>query len=275
MNKIAQRTQAAAAKKQPSSIKDFIKAYKGEIARALPKVMTPERFSRIAMTAVTQTPKLAECDAGSFIGAMLTAAQLGLEPNTPLGQAYLIPYNLKGVMKCQFQLGYKGLLELAHRSGEIKNIEAHVVYENDDFDFEYGLEPKLKHKPAMSAPGEPVWVYAIYRLNNGGFAFEVMSWEACINHGLKYSKSFGSSSSPWQTDPEGMAKKTVLKRLLKYAPMKTEFMTAAAEDEKTITGVDFTDDGDEAKAVPIEAEYNEVLEDTDATGEDDPWQGKE
>lgn len=253
MNKITTATQQnKVAKKAPSTIKDYIKAYEGEIARALPKVMTPERFTRIAMTAITQTPKLQSCTPQSFIGAMLTAAQLGLEPNTPLGQAYLIPYG----QQCQFQIGYKGMIDLAHRSGELKNIEAHIVYKNDEFDFELGLDAKLKHKPTLGDKGEPIWVYAVYHLNNGGYAFEVMSYTECIAHGKKYSKTF--SDGPWQTQPEEMAKKTVLKKLLKYAPMKTDFVV---NDEKAMTVA--TDDG-EIKVIDdvIEAEYIEVDEET-------------
>lgn len=87
--------------KQGKTIKDYIQIYSGEIEKALPSVMTPERFTRIMTSAVSNNPKLAQCDAMSFISAMMTAAQLGLEPNTPLGQAYLIPYG----KQCQFQLG--------------------------------------------------------------------------------------------------------------------------------------------------------------------------
>ena len=114
----------------PKNIRSYIKIYEGEIAKALPSVLTPERFSRMVLTAMTKTPKLANCKPESFIAAMLEAAQLGLEPNTPLGQAYLIPYG----NSCQFQIGYKGLIDLAHRSKELKSIEAHEVYENDEFD---------------------------------------------------------------------------------------------------------------------------------------------
>lgn len=238
MGQIAEKTNMAAAKPQ-RSVKDCIDAYKGEISRALPKVITPERFARMVATAVAQTPKIAECTPKSFIGAMLTAAQLGLEPNTPLGQAYLIPYmnNKKGVTECQFQIGYKGLIDLAHRSGELKNLEAHIVYKNDEFEFEYGLEANLKHKPAMSDRGEPIWVYAIYRLKSGGYGFEVMSWKDCLAHGRKYSKTF--KNGPWQTNPEDMAKKTMLKKVLKYAPMKSDFVTA---DEQSYT-IEDSDDG--------------------------------
>lgn len=238
MGQIANQTQQVAAKKQPSTIKDFIKVYQGEIAKALPKVMTPERFTRIVTTALTTTPKLANCTPQSFIGSMLQAAQLGLEPNTPLGQAYLIPYGTQ----CQFQIGYKGLMELAHRSGEIKNIEAHVVYENDDFEFEYGLNANLKHKPAKANKGAPEWVYAVVHFNNGGYIFEVMSYEDCLKHGQKYSKTY--KNGPWQTEPEEMAKKTVLKKVLKYAPMKTEFVTT---DEHTYN---FDTDTSEINIIP-------------------------
>ena len=148
--------QAVIAKKkeEPKTMMQWIKGYEGQIAKALPSVMTPERFSRIAMTAVTKSPTLGRCTPGSFMGALLTAAQLGLEPNTPLGQAYLIPYKNKGVLECQFQLGYRGLIGLAHRSGELRSIEAHIVYENDEFEYELGLEPKLKHVPAMKNKGK-------------------------------------------------------------------------------------------------------------------------
>lgn len=225
-------------KKKATTIKDFVKLYEGEIARALPTVITSERFSRMVLTAITQTPKLAECTPQSFVGSMLTAAQLGLEPNTPLGQAYLIPFRNKGVMCCQFQLGYKGLIDLVHRSGEVKSIEARVVYENDTFEYQLGLEPKLLHKPAASDRGNAIWYYAIYHLINGGYAFEVMSKEDVEKHARKYSKSFGAG--PWQTEFDEMAKKTVLKKLLKYAPLKTEFVRGVTADEKVNT-VDFAD----------------------------------
>ena len=215
---------------KPMAIKDYIKSYEKEIAKALPSVLTPERFSRIATTAVTQNPALASCTPQSFIGAMLTAASMGLEVNSPLGHAYLIPYG----NNCQFQLGYRGMIELAHRSGDIKSIEAHVVYANDEFDFEFGLNPKLKHKPAKKDRGDATWVYAVYRTKDDGYGFEVMSVEDINRHRAKYSKA---KKSPWDSEWEGMAKKTVLKRVLKYAPLKTEFVRAMASDETTTDAV--------------------------------------
>lgn len=159
----------------------------------------------------------------------MQAAQLGLEPNTPLGQAYLIPYG----SKCQFQIGYKGLLDLAHRSGEVKNIQAYYVYEHDEFDYELGLEPALKHKPAAKDRGELTFIYAVYKLVNGGYGFEVMSVDDVKKHAANYSQSVRQKrQSPWDSNFEEMAKKTVLKKALKYAPIKTEFLQAVSIDEK-------------------------------------------
>ena len=238
---------------KPMQMKDYIKSYEKEIAKALPSVITPERFARMATTAVTQNPNLATCTPQSFIGAMLTAAQLGLEPNTPLGQAYLIPYG----SSCSFQLGYRGLIELAHRSGDIKSIEAHVVYANDEFDFEFGLEPKLKHKPAKMDRGDATWVYAVYHTKDEGYGFEVMSVEDINRHRQKYSKA---KNSPWDTAWDEMAKKTVIKRVLKYAPLKTEFARAVAADETTTTAVIENGDIDLVQEYTVIESTGEVVE---------------
>ena len=229
-SKAASKTNAVESK-QPQNIKQWIVAMKPQIEAALPKVITAERFTRMALTAVSSNPKLADCTPKSFMGALMQAAQLGLEPNTPLGQAYLIPYRNKGVMEVQYQTGYKGLIELAHRSGQFKNIEAHTVFENDEFEYEYGLEPKLVHKPALKDRGGIIAFYAVFTLVNGGFGFEVMSKEDIDAHAKKYSQGFNSSYSPWKTSYESMAKKTVLKQLLKYAPIRTEFAREMTADE--------------------------------------------
>ena len=248
---------AVAKKEQPTTMMGWIKGYEGQIAKALPSVMTPERFSRIAMTAVAQNPDLGKCTPGSFIGALLTAAQLGLEPNTPLGQAYLIPFKNNrngGALEAQFQLGYRGLIELAHRSGELQSIEAHIVYENDEFEYELGLDPKLRHVPAMKDKGGIAWVYAIYKLQSGGFGFEVMSFEDIEAHKKKYSKAASKGFSPWQTSWEEMAKKTVIKRVLKYAPLKTDFIRAIREDETTLN---FEKAGDDFEIIQDSSHFDE------------------
>lgn len=222
----------AVRKAQPMTMQDWIRKSEKQIAKALPSAITPERFARMAMTAVTMNPDLGQCTPESFIGAMLQAASLGLEPNTSLGQAYLIPYNNRnGQKEAQFQIGYRGLIELAHRSGDFQSIEAHVVYANDDFEYEFGLEPKLKHKPAMADRGEIVWVYAVYKLKSGGYGFEVMSKADIDAHRRKYSKA---RTSPWDSAWEGMAKKTVIKQVLKYAPLKSEFVRAMVDEDVTL-----------------------------------------
>ena len=218
-------------KDKPVTMQDYIKKMAPEIEKALPSVITPERFTRITLSALSANPTLQQCSPKSFLGAMMTAAQLGVEPNTPLGQAYLIPFKNKGKIECQFQLGYKGLIDLAYRSGEIQIIQAHTVYENDEFEYELGLDPVLKHVPYKGADkGSPVYFYAVFKLKNGGYGFEVMSAEEVRAHAKKYSQSFGSDYSPWKTNFEEMAKKTVLKKALKYAPMKSDFVRQADSD---------------------------------------------
>lgn len=213
------------------SIPDMVKAMMPEIRRALPTVITPERFTRIALSALNNTPALQQCTPMSFLAALMNAAQLGLEPNTPLGQAYLIPYKNKGTLECQFQIGYKGLIDLAYRNGQIQTIQAQAVYEHDFFEYEYGLEPRLVHRPAFSDRGEVVYFYAIFKTVNGGFGMAVMSKADMDLYAKTYSKAFDSSYSPWKTDYESMAKKTVIKQALKYAPIKTDFQRALSTDE--------------------------------------------
>lgn len=229
ISKAAQSSAEPQEKKQ-KSILDYIKDMTPEIAKALPSVITPERFTRMVTTALSNNRTLLQCTPKSFIGAMMTAAQLGMEPNTPLGQAYLIPYKNHGVLECQFQLGYKGLLDLAYRSGEVTVVQAHTVYANDEFEYSFGLSPTLHHVPAKTDRGEPVYYYAVFQTKTGGYGFEVMSVEDVRQHAVRYSKAYASASSPWKTNFDEMAKKTVLKRCLKYAPLKSDFARAVAQD---------------------------------------------
>jgi recombination protein RecT len=252
---IKQQTQAVAKKKEPQTLKDFVIAMQDQIAKALPSVITAERFTRIALTALSSNPKLAECDRNSFLGGLMQAAQLGLEPNTPLGQAYLIPFrnNKKGITECQFQIGYKGLIDLCYRSGEMTSVYAHVVYENDEFDYELGLDQKLVHKPARSNRGNPTYYYAVWKLKNGGYGFSVWSVEDVEAHARKYSQAYKSSyDSPWKSEFDEMAKKTVLKATLKYAPIKTDFIVEARDKDEAVisTGEDLA----------LHAEYETVEE---------------
>ena len=269
---IIQKTQAkkneVTTAQKPKTMRDYIKSMEGEIAKALPSVITPERFTRIVTTALSSNPELANTTPASFLGAMMTAAQLGLEPNTPLGQAYLLPYRNKGVLECQFQLGYKGLIDLAYRSGEIQIIQAHTVYENDEFEYEFGLEPKLVHKPAVQNRGEPIAFYAMFKTKDGGYGFDVMSVDDVRAHAAKYSKSYGSSFSPWKTSFCEMAQKTVLKKVLRYSPLRSDFVRAVAQDETVhdTIGADMT--LEETRQVESDGEISETVEYVDTeTGE--------
>lgn len=257
-----QKTQSgkvAASNGGVSSIKQLVMQMKPQIEKALPSVLTGERFSRMVLTAMSTNPQLTECTPNSFLGAMMQAAQLGVEPNTPLGQAYLIPYRNHGQLECQFQLGYKGLIDLAYRSGEITSISAHEVCENDDFEYELGLDEKLRHKPALTDRGAVILYYAVFRTKAGGSGFAVMSVEDIKNHSKKYSKAAGSSYSPWSTNFDAMAKKTVIKQALKYAPIKTEFVRAVSADEtiKTNIAEDMADEPDET-VITVDSEENKT-----------------
>jgi recombination protein RecT len=138
----------------------------------------------------------------------MASAQLGLEPGV-LGQCYLIPYG----RECQFQISFKGLIELLWRSGQLSDIYAYTIYENDEFSIEYGLHRDLMHKPALGSDKcNPVGYYAVAKLKDGITAFEFMSQENVTTHGKRFSKTF--NNGPWKTDIEAMAHKTVVKNFL-------------------------------------------------------------
>lgn len=255
--------QMSAAKAEKKTMQAYIKAMEPAIKKALPSVITPERFTRMVLSALSSTPKLAECSPQSFLAAMMTAAQLGVEPNTALGQAYLLPYRNHGQMECQFQLGYKGLIDLAYRSGEVSVIQAHTVYENDVFEYELGMDPKLRHVPAKADRGEAVAYYAMFKTKDGGYGFEVMSVDDVQRHAQRYSKSYGSGSSPWRSNFDEMAKKTVLKRALKYAPLKSDFVRGMAQDETIKAEL-----SDEMYAVPDETVFEAEGEEIGSTAVD-------
>lgn len=233
-NQIEQKTE----KKQ--TVFDLIQSMEKEFKRALPDQVGIQRFVRVAITIVRTNPKLMACDGMSIVAALMQSAQLGLEPNTPLGQAYIIPYKNKRVIdgrdtwvdEAQFQIGYKGLITLALRTGEYKAIYAHEVYKNDEFSYSYGLEKTLVHIPADQPEGEPIKYYAVYHLKNGGYDFVVWSKTRVDYHAKKYSKAVQKDhNSPWKTDYDMQAKKTVLKEVLKYAPKSIEFAQQLAADE--------------------------------------------
>lgn len=236
------------------AMKQLMIKMKNDIDLALPKDLSSEIFQKVSMSAFNNNEKLQNCEPTTFIAAMMQSAQLGLEPNTPLGQAYLIPHNLNGVDKVQFQVGYKGLLQLAHRSGKLKTLYAHEVKENDEFEIDYGLEQKLIHKPLLKGNrGDVIGYYAVYHLEPSGYSFEFMTYDEVAKHGKKYSKNF--EGGIWEKDFDSMAKKTVIKKLLKYAPLSIEIQKAVAFDESVKSSIDsdmLLVESDNVKSIPLD-----------------------
>lgn len=221
---------------KPRTIQDYLKHYQSEIARALPKHMNPDRLARIALTEFRKTPALMKCDPASLFGAVIQCAQIGLEPGGALGHAYLIPFEnrKKGITEVQFIVGYRGMIDLARRSGQIISLSAQAVYEGDVFECALGLEPNLHHvpdwnNPARTNPAKLRFVYAVAKLKDGGTQFEVMS-RAEIE--AIRGRSRAANSGPWVSDFVAMSLKTVIRRLFKYLPVSIEVAQAVAQDER-------------------------------------------
>ena len=193
--------------------------------------LTAERLLGVVMTECRTNPKLLNCTLPSLLGATMEAAQVGLTPGVN-GECYLIPYGKDAT----FVPGYRGLVQLAWRSEQIQNIQCQVVYANDHFDYAFGLPPKLEHRPVDGERGDPVQVYAAVMTTSGGAQFDVWPWEKCMAHGREHSRSF--SSGPWKTHPEAMAKKTVLRQVLKLAPCSTDVQRLISLDERAEAGID-------------------------------------
>lgn len=219
-------------------------AAKQQIALALPRHMTADRLARIALTEVRKVPKLAEADPVSLLGAVIQCAQLGLEPGNALGHAYLLPFDKREKINGQWKtvatevqliIGYRGMIDLARRSGQIMSLEARPVYAGDTFQVRYGLDAELIHVPDFEGePGELKFVYAVAHLKDGGKQFEVMSRRDV--EAIR-SRSKAKDSGPWSTDYEAMAKKSVLRRLFKLLPVSIELQRAVGLDEQADAGV--------------------------------------
>ena len=211
-----------------------------------------ERFARICLTAVRNTPKLANCTMESFAASMMICAQLDLEPNTPQQLAFLIPFEIKrlGITECQFQVGYRGLLQLAYRSGMITSFNADVVYksevESGMFRYRKGIVPTIEHDVDLLRPelrgGEIVAAYAACMLVGGQPLLRVVDAREIeraqkTSASLKNAKKYGNSdSSPWQTSPEAMWMKTAIKRLAAWMPQTEMLALAVDTDDKSERG---------------------------------------
>lgn len=237
MENQTQNTGKQLAIKQVNTIRAMLEKSKGQIAMALPKHLSADRIIRVAMTSIQRTPTLLECDPISLIGAVIQSSQLGLEPDGILGHAYLVPFRntKKNCMEVQFIPGYKGLIDLARRSGQVNRISAHVVYENEQFVMEFGTKEALEHKPMPpSLRGKRKGVYAVAVLNDGSAHFEWL-WDEEIEAVKRQSKA--ANFGPWKTHEDEMVRKTAIRRLVKYLPLSVELAKAAAVDELADAGV--------------------------------------
>lgn len=214
------------------------KKFQAQMALALPKSMTADRLTRIVMTECRKAPALLKCAPESFYGAVLQCAALGLEPGSALGHCYLLPFgngkDKQGRPNAQLIIGYRGMIDLARRSGQIVSLSAYCVHEQDTFNYKLGLDPDIEHIPASVADrGKVTHVYAVAKLKGGGVQFEVMS-RAEIEAVRKTSKA--GTSGPWASHWDEMAKKTVIRRLFKYLPVSIEAVRAVEIDEKSDRG---------------------------------------
>lgn len=225
-----------APRSRPANFPAMLEAYKGEIARALPKHLNPDTMMRIALTCFRMSPKLAECQPASVFACVIQASQLGLRPGL-MGECYLIPYK----DQCTLQLGYQGLLDLVRRSGLVQSISAHLVHERDEFDVAWGTQPGIVHKPYLDGDAGAVrLVYAVAQLKGGGVHAELMTLHDIeriknrsqnVINAARYGKQ-----TPWDTDWGEMARKTVLRRICKYLPKSTDLATALAIDDSAYRG---------------------------------------
>lgn len=230
------RQEVAVATKEPSDVKALISsdAYKKQFAIALPRHLKPERFIRIALTAITKNPKLAQCTQASLIGCLLDLSQMGLEPDGR--RAHLIPFNNNktGKLECTLIVDYKGLVELAMNTKEVSNIHADVVCDNDVFIYNVGLVEK--HEIDFRADrGKMYAVYCIIAMKDGTKKCEVMT-RADVDSIRKRSKSAGTG--PWVTDYNEMAKKTVFRRASKWIKLSPEVREKIEKGDDVILGID-------------------------------------
>lgn len=239
--------------KRQDGIADLLMRSRGQLAVALPKHLTADRMIRVTLTTLRRNPALQRCSVPSFLGAVFRAAQLGLEIDSGLGHAYLIPYREEATLV----IGYQGLLDLVRRSGQVSTIYAREVYEGDVFSYSFGLEPKLEHVPGDACnPDGITHVYAVARLRDGGVQYEVMR-RSEVEAIRKRSRA--GASGPWVTDYAMMARKTVLRRLCKLLPLSIEAQRAVTLDEAPDAGIgqglaEVWREVEEAKPETVEAE---------------------
>lgn len=241
MGALAETKKVQAIVRPQTTFKDILQQEWHKISAVIPKQVSQERMFQLAVSAYNQTPELAKCTPVSVLSCILKCAALGVEPSAVdnLGRAYILPYNNRktGHTEAQMILGYKGMIDLARRSGEIQDISARAVYEGDFFEYEFGLNEQLKHIPAQDnerTPNKLTHVYMVCHFKDGGHYIDVMT-RSQVNAIRSRSKAGSSAYSPWSTDYEAMACKTVIRRAFKFLPVSVEAQKAAATDEATPT----------------------------------------
>ena len=211
----------------------------------LPQAMTVDKFQGIVVAAVADNMDLLDCDRASLLKACLSAAELGLSLNKNMGEADILKV-WDGRLKkniAQFRPRYKGLMKLALQSGEVLKIESRLVYANDTFEVEEGIEPRIIHKHGLSNRGEMVGAYCVWKLKNGETQFEIMNKEEilAIRDRSSAKTKDGNIVGPWKTDEAEMWRKTVVRRASKYMPLSTEAQRAVQEDNEADGIVDADD----------------------------------
>jgi recombination protein RecT len=231
------------------TVLDLIRGRRNLYAQVLGKSVDPERFTRVALAVVGKNRQLMTCSQESLLGALMTAAQLGLEPGSPLGHAYLVPFG----RDCTFIIGYKGYLELARRSGQVASIYAEPVFDGDEFTWSLGLNRDIVHKPTAADRTDYeklTHVYAVAKLTdpNADPIFVVLTKQQ-VEARRKRSASAKARQSPWTSDPIPMACKSAVRALSPWLPMSIEFASAVAVDEKVVT----TEQADLGEYIDVEA----------------------
>ena len=198
----------------------MITKYKPQISEALPTHVKIDKLVRIISSQISQNPELGQADPTSLMSAVMRCAQLGLEPGAALSRIHLVPRNnkKKNIKEVSVIIGYQGLIELARRSGEITEIYAEAVYDNDFYKVTFGLNRNLEHEPAEDDRGKFKAVYAVAKYRDGGIHFITMSKFDVekIRTNPKYPNPI------WNDHYSEMAKKTAIRRLSKYLPLSTE-----------------------------------------------------
>ena len=231
---LAPKTTQAVAAKKSGSVVDYLNngKFQSQLAAALPKFLDTDHFVRSAITEFRLNPALAECSVPSVLGYFMQAAACGLEPASMLGQCYPVPFwNSKTKQKeAQFICGYRGMLSIARRSGEIASVVAEVVHEKDEFSIEYGMNPSLVHKPYIEDdPGAMRGAYVVVRFKGEGID-PVIKYMPKSEIDKRRNRSKAGSSGPWVTDYEEMAKKTVFRSVFKWLPISIEQIQATTTD---------------------------------------------